>query len=84
MKQFIREDIPLYHNVEFKSKPGAKPDLLFLNSVDEVVERIDLSELKRDACNQLLTNRGFYKKAKQDDEVPEEFRSGPYEPKVEL
>lgn len=84
IKKFIKEDIPLFHNVEFKAKPGANPDLLLLNSNDEIVSRIDLSKFDREGCNQLLMSKGFYKKATHDEEVPEEFQQGPYQPKHEL
>lgn len=84
MKQFIKEDIPLFHNVEFKSKPGADPILIFFNGEDEEVERVQLAALKRDECNQLLLNKGFYKKTSEEGEVPVEFKSGPYMPKTEL
>lgn len=84
IKKFIYEDIPLFHNVEFKSKPGANPDLLLLNSNDEIIERIDLSKFDREGCNQMLMAKGFYKKATVEEEVPEQYLQGPYIPKQEL
>lgn len=84
VKKFIFEDIPFFHNVEFKNKPGANPDLLLLNSDLEIVERIDLAKLNREECNDLLTQKGFYKKASPEEEVPAEFQEGPYRPREEL
>jgi hypothetical protein len=84
VKTFIYDDVPLFHNVEFKKKPGANPDLLLLNSNDEIVRRIDLTKYDREGCNQLLMGMGFYKKASMEENVPEKYRSGPYEPKQEL
>lgn len=84
VKKFIYEDIPLFHNAEFKKVPGAPPVLKFLNAAEEVVEEVELSELNREQCRDLLTSRGFYKKENADDEVPEEFQSGPYRAKEEL
>jgi hypothetical protein len=82
VKKFIHQDIPLFHNVEFKGKPGANPDLLLLNLDDKVMERIDLSKYDREGCNQLLKDKGFHKKASEDDTVPEEKLQGPYFPTV--
>lgn len=70
--------------MKFKAIPGAVPELLLLNASDDVIERIDLSKMNRDECNDLLTNKGFYKKASEDEEVPEEFKEGPYRPREEL
>lgn len=62
VKQFIYEDVPHYDNVEFKKIHGAIPELLFLNSADEEVDRIKLSSLNRNECNELLKEKGFVKK----------------------
>ena len=35
-------------------------------------QKIDLSKLNREECNELLINRGFYKKENKNAEVPEE------------
>jgi len=84
VKQFIFEDLPLYHNVEFKSIGGAKPELILLNEKGDELERIALSKLNRAECNQLLLKKGFYKKASSEDQVPEEYQSGPYVPREDL
>ncbi|KAM3610539.1 uncharacterized protein V6R79_005320 [Siganus canaliculatus] len=41
------------------------------------VERVALSDMTRSEINELLEKLGFYKKAKSEDEVPEEFRFSP-------
>jgi len=59
VKQFIREDVPHYKDVEFKAIPGHNPDLVLLSEGDEEIERIDLSEKNREQCNDLLKEKGF-------------------------
>ena len=66
------------HNVIFKTIPGAAPFLLILNEFDQVLEKLDLSELSREECNNLLLDRGFYKKSTENEDVPEKYRQGPY------
>lgn len=80
----MQKDIPLFHNVEFKSIPGASPKLLLLNKDDKYVESIDLVQLSQSQCNDLLLQRGFYKKKTPEEEVPEQYRNGPYLQKQEL
>lgn len=80
VKKFIFEDIPFYHNVVFKPKPGAPPFLVLLDGEEEEIERIDLSKLNREECNELVTGLGFYKKMSREGEVPEEYQTGPYVP----
>jgi hypothetical protein len=84
VKQFINEDIPLFHNVEFVRKPGAPPLLHTLNAEGKRVETIDLEPLNREQCNQELIMRGFYKKSTPTEPVPDEFKTGPYVPRTEL
>lgn len=48
------------------------------------MERIALDKLSRDECNQLLLKKGFYKKTTADEEVPEQYRTGPYKEREEL
>jgi len=71
VKKFINEDLPFYHDVTFKAKPGANPDLLLLNAADEIVERIDLGKYNRETCNGLLKDLGFFRKEYKDQEPPE-------------
>ena len=47
-------------------------------------QSFDLTKYDREGCNQLLMAQGFYKKATEEEEVPEEYQQGPYEPKQEL
>lgn len=51
---------------------------------EQEVERIALSKLNREECNQLMLKKGFYKKTTKDEEVPEQYQSGPYKERVEL
>ena len=55
-------NISISHNVEFKGKPGANPDLLLLDKQGEIIERIDMGKYDREGCNQLLLDLGFWKK----------------------
>jgi len=73
----VVEDIPLYHNLVMKHIPGADPELVLLNHYYEELERIPLSDMTRSEINELMAKLGFYKKAKAEDEVPEEFRFSP-------
>lgn len=84
MKKFIHEDIPLFHNVRYKPIGGAPPELVLLNKLDQEVERIPLEKFNREECNQLLLKKGFYKKTKQDEVVPEQYLEGPYREREEL
>lgn len=84
VKKFIFDDVPLFHNAEFKAKPGAPPVAYFLNAVDEAVETVDLSPMTRQECNDLFLKKGFYKKQSRDEVVPDEYLNGPYKAKEEL
>merc|ERR1719219_1927081 len=78
VKRFIYDDLPLFHNCQLKTVGGAKPELFLLNKEDEVVEKISLSDLSREECNNIVTSKGFYKKNDVNDAVPEEYINGPY------
>lgn len=84
VKKFIFADLPLFHNARFKSKPGAPPKLMLLNKAEEAVETIDLEKFNREECNELLLSKGFFKKESETDQVPDEYKEGPYKPKQEL
>ncbi|MEE6510787.1 hypothetical protein FKM82_030946 [Ascaphus truei] len=71
------EDIPFYHNLEMKHMPGADPELVLMTSRNEELERIPLSDMKRDELNQLVRDLGFYKKDSPDAPVPPEFQMAP-------
>ncbi|KAM3610538.1 uncharacterized protein V6R79_005320 [Siganus canaliculatus] len=60
-----------------KHIPGADPELVLLNHYYEELDRVALSDMTRSEINELLEKLGFYKKAKSEDEVPEEFRFSP-------
>jgi len=83
VKRFINRDVPSFHNVEFKSKPGASPELFLLDEDEQPVEVIDLSRLDQLQLNQLLLRKGFFKKEHMATEIPEEYLTGPYVEKVE-
>ncbi|KAG5332543.1 PREDICTED: selenoprotein M-like [Acromyrmex echinatior] len=53
-------------NVEFKHIPGAIPELVLCNIHEEEVERLVLSKLTREECNELLVSKGFTKKFKDN------------------
>jgi len=68
--------------VEFKPVGGAAPELMLLDENDKIVERIRLDKYNRKRCNELLLEKGFYKKSNKDEEVPEEYKNGPFIPKT--
>ncbi|KZC11882.1 Selenoprotein M [Dufourea novaeangliae] len=67
VKDFIYKDVPNYNNVEFKYIRGAAPELVLLNHNNEEVERLPLSSLTRNECNDLLSSKGFTKKTTRDE-----------------
>ncbi|KAK0086646.1 hypothetical protein PV325_002822 [Microctonus aethiopoides] len=69
VKQFIFNDVPHYDRVEFKHIQGAVPELVLYDSDKEEVERLALSRLTRDECNELLANKGFKRVVHTKDEV---------------
>lgn len=42
------------------------------------MEKIELADLSRKECNDLLLRKGFYKKSSANEEVPEKYKNGPY------
>ncbi|MPC16473.1 Selenoprotein M [Portunus trituberculatus] len=58
--------------------------MVFYNKANEAVERVDLQTATRLEINDLLVKKGFYKKSSHDEEVPEEYKEGPYVEKDEL
>ncbi|KAK8381434.1 hypothetical protein O3P69_018487 [Scylla paramamosain] len=63
---------------------GATPELVLLNKYTEELQRIDLRKMSQEEINQLVTKKGFYRKATKEEEVPQEYRTGPYVEKDEL
>ena len=57
---------------------------MFFNKHDQVLERIDLKKLSREQMNDVIIQKGFYKKTTKEEMVPEEYREGPYTEKDEL
>uniref|UniRef100_A0A8C9T547 Selenoprotein M n=1 Tax=Scleropages formosus TaxID=113540 RepID=A0A8C9T547_SCLFO len=70
-------DLSPSHNLVMKHIPGADPELVLLSHYYEELDRIPLSDMSRAEINELLKSLGFYKKANQDDPVPEEFQFSP-------
>lgn len=65
----------------------AKAERLFVCAFTAFVvnfQTFDLTNLNREQCNLLLLQHGFYKKASQEEEVPEEFADGPSNARVDL
>ncbi|KAK8381382.1 hypothetical protein O3P69_018451 [Scylla paramamosain] len=73
-----------YHNVEWQQEDDAEPELLLLNKDGEVVQRFDIRQMKRGEIGQLLRKKGFFKKGKEDMEIPNKYKTGPYVEKDEL
>ncbi|KAG9487177.1 hypothetical protein GDO78_007183 [Eleutherodactylus coqui] len=82
VKDFVKEDIPLYHNLEMKHIAGADPELVLLSNRYEEIDRIVLTNYRRKEINQLLKDLGFYKKESPDSPVPSEFQRAPARPKT--
>lgn len=87
LKHFTKYKFPWQstsHNAKFQHIGGAPPELLLLNKYDQELERIDLKKLSQEEINDLMLKKGFYKKSSREEEVPEEYREGPYSEKEEL
>ncbi|XP_011308846.1 selenoprotein M-like [Fopius arisanus] len=69
VKQFIFEDLPLYDRTEFKHIQGAVPELVLYDNNNEEVERLQLSRLTREECNDLLQAKGFPRNKRSKDEI---------------
>ncbi|KAL4704512.1 hypothetical protein ACJJTC_007631 [Scirpophaga incertulas] len=67
VKKFILDDAPLYHRVDVKFISGALPEFILLGVGDFELERIPLSELTQQECNELLQNKGFIKKGDKSE-----------------
>nr|XP_034840020.1 selenoprotein M-like [Maniola hyperantus] len=67
VKSFVMEDAPFYNKVEVKFISGAPPELIFLGNGDKELERVVLSSLSREECNELLANAGFSKKTNKEE-----------------
>ncbi|CAK1552698.1 unnamed protein product [Leptosia nina] len=67
VKNFVMQDAPLYENLEVKFISGAPPELVLLGDGDVELERLPLSSLKRQDCNELLKSKGFEMKSKKEE-----------------
>lgn len=61
------EDAPFYNDLEVKFISGAPPELVLLGENDNELERLPLSQLTRQECNDLVQERGFTKKNKDKE-----------------
>lgn len=57
------EDAPFYERLEVKFISGAPPELVLLGEDDRELERLPLSNLDRQECNDLVLHKGFTKKS---------------------
>ncbi|XP_028158297.1 selenoprotein M-like [Ostrinia nubilalis] len=67
VKKFIMDDAPFYERLEVKFITGAPPELVLLGEGDRELERLPLSQLNRQECNDLVQEKGFVKKSKKSD-----------------
>ncbi|KAG8455608.1 hypothetical protein GDO86_001708 [Hymenochirus boettgeri] len=77
VKDFVTDELPLFHNLEMKQIPGADPELVLLSSKNKELERIPLREMTRKQINKLVKDLGFYKKKSRTAQVPPEFQMAP-------
>uniref|UniRef100_A0A2A4IY63 Selenoprotein M n=1 Tax=Heliothis virescens TaxID=7102 RepID=A0A2A4IY63_HELVI len=62
VKRFVMDDAPKYERLEVNFITGAPPELVLLGKDDRELERLPLSQLSRQECNELVQERGFVKK----------------------
>lgn len=67
MKQFVMQDATNYDRLEVKFIHGASPELVVLGEGDQELDRLSLSHLDRQQCNELVQSKGFIKKASKTD-----------------
>ncbi|CAH3879684.1 unnamed protein product [Pieris brassicae] len=67
VKNFVMQDAPLYDRLEVKFISGAPPELVLLGDGDMELERLPLSNLKRQECNNLLEDKGFHISPKKEE-----------------
>lgn len=61
------DDAPNYERLEVKFITGAPPELVLLGEGDRELERLSLSQLSRQECNDLVQERGFTLKNKDKE-----------------
>ncbi|VVC98582.1 unnamed protein product [Leptidea sinapis] len=67
VKKFVMEDAPFYGSLEVKFISGAPPELILLSDKNEELDRLPLSNLSRQECNDLLQSKGFRKEDKKEE-----------------
>ncbi|XP_062526753.1 selenoprotein M [Bombyx mori] len=66
VKRFVMDDAPNYDRVEVKFISGAPPELVLLGEGDHELERLPLSHLNQEQCNELIQSKGFSNNKKSD------------------
>lgn len=67
VKKFILDDAPKYERLQVNFITGAPPELVLLGDGDAELERLALSSLTREQCNELLISRGFKQATNKSD-----------------
>lgn len=67
VKKFVMDDAPNYDRLEVKFINGAPPELVLLGEGDRELERLPLSQLNRDECNELIRSKGFTMKSSKPE-----------------
>ncbi|KOB71698.1 putative selenoprotein M [Operophtera brumata] len=67
VKQFVMQDATEYGRLDVHFINGAPPELVVLGEGDKELERLALSHLDRNQCNELVQSKGFSKKAPKAD-----------------
>ena len=72
VKKFLNEDfVAKYQNTEYKKVPGKAPEMFFLDENDEVVEKLNIEDMKRDELNKFIQEKGIkLKEESKDEEQP--------------
>lgn len=61
------QDATEYDRLDVNFITGAPPELVLLGDGDMELDRMALSHLDRNQCNELVQSKGFSKKAPKDD-----------------
>lgn len=86
MRSFIDDDLPYYpKTVNIKYIPGADPEMVFFDSKDKEVKRVEVTEKSQKEINALLEAHNFKKLSERIEKEPqyEEDEGEPEEPEGE-
>ncbi|CAG9585892.1 unnamed protein product [Danaus chrysippus] len=67
VKRFVMDDAPHFERLEVKFITGAPPELILLGNGDKELERIPLSNLSRQECNDLVKSKGFIRRNDKEE-----------------